>query len=116
MPPTAPNPRGVTFDLGNPGIQKKCPPPPKNPVGNPAAPHFFCEKKICACRELFFPWTCTPLLKCGGDTSTLIWSAPLENPKYTPENKNMANKGQKTEITTLKCHEKATKGKKKCFG
>ena len=28
----------------------------------------------------------------------------------------MVNKGKKTEITTLKCCEKAKKGQKKCFG
>ena len=33
--------------------------------------------------------------------------------KYTPERKNMVNKGKKTEITTLKRCEKATKGQKK---
>ena len=40
---------------------------------------------------------------------------PLENPKYTPENKDMVDNDKKTEITTLKRHEKATKGQKKMF-
>ena len=37
----------------------------------------------------------------------------MKNPNIPTENKNMVKKAEKTEITTLKCREKATKGQKK---
>ena len=75
-------------------FRKSAPPPSPKILWETLLAFTFLWKKI----GLFFLWTSTPMfevaLGIGGTLHFNFGVHPLENPKYTPENKNMVNKAR----------------------